>query len=389
LNASHSTPSTVLITGARAPVALHLARLFHGAGWRVVMADSIQRPISAASACCSRYFSIPSPRFEPSQYGDAIDDILTAENPALVVPSCEEVFYLANLWMQRRFTHPLFAPEFSLLGTVHNKFKFIELCRALKLETPDTRLIENVNDLKSYSDQAHNLVFKQVWSRFAKQIFICPSAEQLAQINPTSRMPWIAQTFVRGQELSAYAVARNGKLVALSVYQCRYRAGQGAGIYFEPVTSGAIHKFIDRFITGTNWNGQVSFDFIEMQNGEVLPLECNPRATSGLHFFQLPTPFVDAITLRSGDGLIKRHKVPQTLPLAMWYYGLPKALHTGKMISFLKDLNRAEHILEWPADNGPKRGQWRSFLEMITRSMRHRSSLQQASTYDIEWNGPN
>jgi hypothetical protein len=37
---THNTSPAVLTTEARAPVALHLARLFDGGGWRVVMAKN-------------------------------------------------------------------------------------------------------------------------------------------------------------------------------------------------------------------------------------------------------------------------------------------------------------------------------------------------------------
>ena len=37
---------TILVTGARAPSALHLARVFHSAGHRVILADTFRYPMS-------------------------------------------------------------------------------------------------------------------------------------------------------------------------------------------------------------------------------------------------------------------------------------------------------------------------------------------------------
>jgi NADP-dependent 3-hydroxy acid dehydrogenase YdfG len=53
---------TILITGARAPVALHSAHLLHGAGRKVMLADTPARPIAAASQACARYHRLPPPR---------------------------------------------------------------------------------------------------------------------------------------------------------------------------------------------------------------------------------------------------------------------------------------------------------------------------------------
>ncbi|MGL4199028.1 MAG: hypothetical protein ACRCSX_14830, partial [Allorhizobium sp.] len=141
--------NSVLITGARAPVALHLARLFHGAGWRVLLADTPAKPISAASRTCDGYFRLPPPRFQSKHYGDVVEGLVKRENVSLVVPTCEEIFYLAAAWRERRMTARLFAPDTDVLARAHNKFAFIELCKSLKLATPHTVLLQNGADLAS------------------------------------------------------------------------------------------------------------------------------------------------------------------------------------------------------------------------------------------------
>lgn len=286
-----SNPSqTVLITGARAPVALHLARLFHRAGWRVVLADTPASPLSAASRACARYIRLPPPRFEPQAYGDAVEALVKRDDISLVLPTCEEVYYLAAVWRERNPTARLFAPDIDLLARAHNKFDFIELCKELSLAAPRTTLIRDRADLASVSGSASKLVFKPAWSRFASRILLCPRPEDLDALTPTQQAPWVAQQFLEGEELSVYAIAKDGHLLAFSLYRSVYRAGKGAGIYFVPVENGAAKAFVTRFAAGTGWTGQLSFDLIRRPDGTVLPLECNPRATSGLHFFQNRRP---------------------------------------------------------------------------------------------------
>ncbi|WP_292145440.1 hypothetical protein [Mesorhizobium sp.] len=43
-------------------MALHSARLLHGAGRKVMLADTPARPIAAASQACARYHRLPPPR---------------------------------------------------------------------------------------------------------------------------------------------------------------------------------------------------------------------------------------------------------------------------------------------------------------------------------------
>lgn len=379
--------NSVLITGARAPVALHLARLFHGAGWRVLLADTPAKPISAASRTCDGYFRLPPPRFQSKHYGDVVEGLVKRENVSLVVPTCEEIFYLAAAWRERRMTARLFAPDTDVLARAHNKFAFIELCKSLNLAAPHTVLLQNGADLASIRSMASQMVFKPAWSRFASRVLLQPKPEDLDDLAPTPQAPWVAQEFIAGQEISAYAIAQNGRLQALSLYRSIYRAGKGAGIYFEPVDNEAATAFVSDFAAGTGWTGQLSFDLMLRHDGTVLPLECNPRATSGLHFFRDPEAFAQAIW--SGEGSVKPDvSHPQTVRLALWIYGLPTALRRGDIRGFLDDLQSAEELLDWPQDPAPKRAQWRALGEIAALALRHRISLQRASTRDIEWDGP-
>lgn len=379
--------STVLITGARAPVALHLARLLHGAGHRVILADTPARPIAAASTACALYRRLPPPRFVPDAYAEAVEALVRSEGVDLVIPTCEEVFYLGQLWGDRAMPAQLFAPDMDLLARVHDKHAFIRLAQSLGLAVPETTLLQSRHDLQAVRDRSRELVFKPVWSRFASHVLLRPSPEELDAISPSPEMPWVAQRFVAGEEISAYAVARNGELKALAFYRSLYRAGKGAGICFERVEDPAARRFVETFVAGTGWTGQISFDLMREKDGRVLPLECNPRAVSGLHFFRDPQRFAAAV-LEGGDEVNPDVTAPQTVRLAMWIYGLPAALRSGGIGRFRQAMHDAGELLDWPGDPAPKRAQWRALAEIAGVARRERISLQAASTRDIEWNGP-
>ncbi|RUU53131.1 hypothetical protein [Mesorhizobium sp. M2C.T.Ca.TU.002.02.1.1] len=378
---------TILITGARAPVALHLARLLHGAGHRVILADTPARPIAAASRACARYHRLPPPRFEPQAYCEAVEALIRTEGISLVIPTCEEVFHLALAWRNRTMPARLFAPDIGLLAEVHDKHSFIRLAERLGLAVPETTLLNSRDDLEAVRAGSRTLVFKPVWSRFANHVLLRPTPDFLDTITPSPAMPWVAQRFVEGEEISAYAVARDGRLKALALYRSPYRAGKGAGIFFERVEDDTARDLVERIVAGTAWTGQISFDLMREPDGRVLPLECNPRAVSGLHFFRDPARFADALL---GDGQEIRPDVtaPQTVRLAMWIYGLPAALRSGGFARFRQAMREGEELLDWPGDSAPLRAQWPALAEIAGMAWRERISLQAASTRDIEWNGP-
>lgn len=376
----------VLVTGARAPVALHLARLMAGAGHQVLMADSQPCPMAAASRAHRGFHLLPSPRFRPDGFGAALAGLIRREGVDLVLPTCEEVFYLAQLWQGDRPPARLFAPSLPLLAEVHDKHRFIGTCARLGLAVPRTRLLTSPADLAALRAEAGDLVFKPVWSRFAAQVLIRPEARALDRIIPSKAAPWVAQDHLAGQEISTYAVAVDGRLVALSAYRGIYRAGKGAAVAFAPLVDDAVSRFVARFVEGTGWTGQISFDLMRLPDGRVLPLECNPRATSGLHFFRNPGRFSAALLM--GSEVAPDVTRPQGVRLALWLYGLPAAIGAGRIDPFRRALRQVQEVLDWPGDPGPKQAQWAALRGIAARALRERISLQQATTRDIEWNGP-
>lgn len=378
--------ATILVTGARAPVALHLARLLSGAGHRVLMADSLPSPMAAASRVHLGFHLLPPPRYEPEAFARALHHLIAEEAVDLVLPSCEEVFHLALLWQRDPPSARLIAPEQGLLAEVHDKYCFILRCQSLGLEVPQTWLLSSREDLRALAPKARDLVLKPVWSRFAAEVLIRPEPRALEAVLPSKTRPWVAQEYLPGEEICAYALAHQGQVTALSLYRGLYRAGKGASVAFARVQDPAAADFVTRFVRGTGWNGQISFDLMRMEGGRVLPLECNPRATSGVHFFRDPPGFSAALL---GEAETKPDvSTPQGVRLALWLYGLPAALRRGEMAKFRQALREVQDVLEWPGDPGPKRAQFATLRAMAARAMRQRISLQKASTHDIEWNGP-
>ncbi|WP_019954988.1 ATP-grasp domain-containing protein [Yoonia vestfoldensis] len=373
-----------LITGARAPVALHLLRLLAGAGHVVHLADSLRQPLAAASRLHQGYHVLPSLRADLPGATQVLRRLLRDLEIDSVIPTCEEVLYLGRIWRDSAMPARLFAPDAARLEQVHDKYRFILLCEELGLPAPQTRLLRNAADVDALAPEASGLVFKPVWSRFATQTVIRPA--RLDRITPGPAAPWVAQDFIAGQELCVYAVAHAGRVTALSAYRGLIRAGLGASVCFAPVQDQGVTAFVTRFVAGTGWTGQISFDLIRRPDGTVLPIECNPRATSGLHFFRDPAPFAAAI---SGAAVaVPDVTQPQGVPLALWLYGLPQVLRAGGWQAFRQARATVGDVMDWPDDRFGIAKQLRPLAEIARIARRDRTSLQKAATRDIEWDGP-
>ncbi len=376
---------TILITGARAPVALHWARLLHMAGNRVILADSHHFAMARATRFKAAYIRLPPPRNALQAYAEVVERVVKGYSCDLVLPTCEEIFFLAAARDQIGAVIPLAAPPFHLLTRVHDKYSFARMAEGFGADPPKTTLLLNADDRDACRTTSEDLVFKPVWSRFAERVLIRPGRSDLDRILPSSADPWVAQAFLPGEELCCWALAMDGKVLALQAYRPLYRAGKGASLAFEPVTNQPIDRFVSGFVAANRWTGQISFDFRHDAQGRLSVIECNPRATSGLHYFGASDGLAEALV----TGLSAKASLSgaMTLPLAMLCYGLPTALRNGALGRWFSDFRSMGDIAAWPGDRSMLRAQLQALTEIICIAVLSRSSLKAAATADIEWNG--
>jgi predicted ATP-grasp superfamily ATP-dependent carboligase len=273
--------TTVLLTLGRLPKALDLARGFSRAGCRVLVAEPFGRTLTGASRHVAREFGVPPPSAGKASYLAAIAKIVKDEDVALVVPVSEETMHVA-------FARDLFDPRVRLFTmpsdqviALHDKAEFVRVAQAIGLGVPETHTL-GTGGAQALA-QTGDVVVKPVFSCSGRGMHIVRSGSDLPPADPAT--PVIVQRFVEGQEYSSCTIARDGRVVATMVYRGTVMAGSVA-ISFERVEHPAISGWIDTFVNASGWTGFIAFDFIVDAAGTVRAIECNPRATSGLHFWE-------------------------------------------------------------------------------------------------------
>jgi len=395
LNASSAAPTSttrVLITGARAPACLEWARLLRRAECAVAVADSTAFPIARFSNCVERWFRLPEPVKGADAYGEALLEAAGAFRADWTVPTCEEAFYIAHQKRRLEQKCRVLVADFALMARVHNKLEFARLSCELAITAPPTRLLDFPDALSEVAGRSRELVFKPIFSRFAAQTLIKPDAKELAGIRPTTAQPWIAQEFVTGRELCSYSILLDGAVAAHACYHPKYRVGQGSGIYLDPVDSHPIQEFVEAFGVVTRYTGQVGFDFIEPGDGRLSVLECNPRATSGIHLFADQGVEIASILNSSGSSLARACPLlatgtPRMVKVAMALFAGPKIRGRAARNEYRGDWRRARDIVSSHEDRVPALAQWLSLGEIYLRAVRLGCAPLAATTADIEWNG--
>lgn len=375
----------VLILGARAPACLEWARAFADAGWQVTVADSLAWPLARASRASGRYLRLPEPRTSPHDWIAALRDAVCELKIDLLLPTCEEVFYLAHGAGQLRDSCRLFTSDFKLLHTLHHKGRFADLVKEWPVRAPETHMLTGESGLQALPGKPQQWVFKPAYSRFASRTLVGPDSAQLTRMHPTAAQPWVAQRLVTGREHCSFSLLVEGRLHAHACYHPRHRVGRGSGIYFEPTFPTDVRAFVEHFGVTTGYTGQVGFDFMEDENGRFHVLECNPRATSGIHLFgDQPHALVSALTPEYAEAVLQPGQQPRMIALAMLVFA---ATRNGWRSGFWRDYLKARDVVLRGGDWGPLLAQLPGMTEIMARALRKRCGLLAASTADIEWDG--
>ena len=180
--------SNVLILGGRAPVALDHARRFERMGWKVRIADSIPCRLSGWSRSVTETVSLASPRYSPSAFAADLSKAISKHSIDLVVPTCEEVFYLSRYRSSLPSEVRVFVDDFEKLRALHSKWKFLELANGCGANVPASCRVDSIAEARAWAN-GEPLVLKPEFSRFGVHVRLYPKglpkeAAKLASIGP-------------------------------------------------------------------------------------------------------------------------------------------------------------------------------------------------------------
>lgn len=111
----------------------------------------------------------------------------------------------------------------------------------------------------------------------------------------------IAQEWTKGNRYCSYSVVRQGRVEATGLYPVLDTIDGSSSVYFTQHYHAGIYAYIEKLVSCLPpFNGQLAFDFIDVGKRLVV-MECNPRATSGLHLWSDTPDLARAITDSLGD----------------------------------------------------------------------------------------
>jgi hypothetical protein len=275
----------VLVTSSRMPFALDAIRKLGERGHEVFASDSYAASPGSHSRYVAEHFTTASPSGDPEAFAAAVEGIAQDNGVEVVLPMFEEVFYLAAQHERLSAVTRLYAPPFRTLAQVHDKGTFQELCDRLEIRTPQTVLAHSPDELREAIGRFPHYFARAAFSRGGVGLLTNtgPLAGALSpdDCKPTEANPWLVQEFVDGPMYCTYSALHDGRVASHMSYRAPRQWEHSTGIQFVSVGAGDTLPIVERLGSELSWDGQMSLDFIETDEGLVM-IECNPRPTDGV-----------------------------------------------------------------------------------------------------------
>jgi hypothetical protein len=275
----------ILITSSRMPFALDAIRKLGERGHELIACDSYDASPGSHSRYLKGHFTTASPSGDPAQFAADVEAIAKEHEVELVLPMFEEVFYLAAQHERISQVTRLYAPPFRTLAQVHDKGTFQQLCDKLEIRTPHTVLAHTPDELREAIERFPRYFARAAFSRGGVGLLTNtgPLAGHLSpdDCRPTEANPWLVQEFVDGPMHCTYSALHAGRVASHMSYRAPRQWQHSTGIQFLSVDPADTLPTVERLGSELGWDGQMSLDFIETDEGLVM-IECNPRPTDGV-----------------------------------------------------------------------------------------------------------
>ncbi len=381
-----NTKKNILLTGGRAPATLHLSRLLFKEGHKIIIAESMRHHICKFSKSVFISEQVSSPRLEAKKYIEELKNIIKKYSIDILIPTCEEIFYIAkNLDSLSELCYVFVDKQPDLIFSLHNKFESTKILGKFGISVPDTLFFTSIDMLKNFSLQRK--IVKPVYSRFGSKVRIIKNEKDLIGLKISEDNPWILQEYIKGQQFSTYSIVRDGKVLAHTAYLAKHTIGLGTNISFTYYKHLESFNFIKNFVEKNNFTGQLAFDFIEDKRGKTFFIECNPRLTSGIHLFNYSNNISSTFFNKTNNIIFPQKSTETMLGLPMLIYGLRSIRSWKKFIEWIKTFLSSKDVVFSFEDILPFFYQFYLYFLIKVVAVRKRISILEATTIDIEWNG--
>jgi hypothetical protein len=281
----------ILLTGGKMTKALQLARSFHAAGHEVFLVETDKYWLSGHkfSKAVNKFYTVPAPEKDPDGYCKGLLEIVKRENIDVFIPVSSPVAsYYDSLAKELLSPHcEVIHFDAEMTKILDDKYAFCEKARSLGLSAPKVFRITSPEQILNFDfdRDRSQYILKSIPYDSVRRLDLTKlpfegMEDYVKQLPISEEKPWVMQEFIKGQEYCTHSTVRNG---FIRLYCCS--RSSPFQINYQQVDNPDIFAWVECFSRALNLTGQLSFDFIQAENGTVYPIECNPRIHSAITMF--------------------------------------------------------------------------------------------------------
>lgn len=324
------TGETAIVTGGKMTKALHTCRHLKAQGCRVVLVETSKYWMVAArfSNCVDRFCVVPIPQNDPVAYQQAIKKIAEEEGATIFIPTSAPIAseYDASVREVLPANCKAYTPTLQEVRLLDNKDVFCKLAGMQGLSVPKSQTVRTheevlrVNRTLQEGKLEDNFgvdagptgnrrfLLKSIAydSMHRLDCFTIPCPEPklkayLDRIPLSEDNPWVVQQFCSGEELSSWAVCRDGKMLCFATTRACMSCYNWQAEPRDSPMHQEIQQWLEKFVCLNNLTGNICVDFMNDGPGTpVMAIECNPRTSSIIATFH-DHPELGQVYLQDSD----------------------------------------------------------------------------------------
>ena len=247
----------------------------------MIVAEPSERHLCGLSNSVARALPVTAPNEDADAYLRDMLDVIRGEGVQLVVPVSEEIIHASRLQPMLPDGVRFFGMGHDELLALHDKFAFNKTADAVGLSVPETAMLgtPEADELAALG----RVIVKPLNTCSGQGLRFIERDEVLPAV---THQPMLVQRALSGRHSSTFSVCHQGRVIGTVVYQPEVVSDTVSVAFRQNRESAAQREWVERFAAARNLSGMMSFDFIEDEHGEPQAIECNPRATSGIHFVE-------------------------------------------------------------------------------------------------------
>lgn len=139
---------------------LEWARAFRSVGAYVCVADSLSVLLARFSRSMNHFVKLPCAATDTRAWLDALIQVIREQSIDILLPTCEEVFYVSHCLPQLNLALPWHVMGLEYMQRLHHKGQFAELTQDFEVRAPETHLLQSKSDLGRFVADSQNWVLE-------------------------------------------------------------------------------------------------------------------------------------------------------------------------------------------------------------------------------------